>query len=210
MADVDYFLKIDGIPGESLDDKHRDEIQVESWRWGEQNAGTFAFGGGGAGKVNMGDFRFLMKVNKATPQLFLACATGQHIKSAILTARKAGKEQQDYLKIEFTDLLVSSYSSGDGSIASVIEPEDDIGDTGRAVGSLAGEFRSEVLRKVREYERLQTKIDFLPKGRTNHLPLETFSINFAQIKIDYRMQQPDGKLGAPMRAGYNLKTETAV
>ena len=28
MAAVDYFLKINGIPGESQDDKHKDEIQA--------------------------------------------------------------------------------------------------------------------------------------------------------------------------------------
>ena len=35
MAAVDYFLKFDGIKGESADVKHKDEIDVESWSWGE-------------------------------------------------------------------------------------------------------------------------------------------------------------------------------
>ena len=39
MAAVDYFLKIDGIDGESQDSKHKDEIELESWSWGEQNVG---------------------------------------------------------------------------------------------------------------------------------------------------------------------------
>ena len=52
MAAVDYFLKIDNIPGESEDDKHKSEIQLESWRIGATQSGTFASGGGGgAGKV---------------------------------------------------------------------------------------------------------------------------------------------------------------
>src|SRR5829696_5649875 len=107
MALVDYFLKIDGIPGESGDAKHKDEIQVLSFSFGESQSGTMAFGGGGgAGEVQMQDFHFMMNVNKASPKLFLACATGEHIGSAILTARKAGKDQQDYLVIKFTDLLV--------------------------------------------------------------------------------------------------------
>ena len=110
---VDYFLKIDGIPGESQDAKHKDEIQLMSWSWGESQSGTFAFGGGGgAGKVNMQDFTFVMSVNKASPKLLLACANGEHIKNAIVTARKAGKDQQEYLKITFTDLLISSFHTG--------------------------------------------------------------------------------------------------
>jgi type VI secretion system secreted protein Hcp len=60
----------------------------------------------------MQDFHFVMSVNKATPKLVLACATGEHIKSAILVCRKAGKEQQEFLKYSFTDVLISSYQTG--------------------------------------------------------------------------------------------------
>lgn len=97
MAAVDYFLKLDGIKGESQDSKHKDEIDVESWSWGETQSGTHAGGGGGgAGKVSMQDFHFVMKVNKSSPKLLQACASGEHIKEALLTCRKAGKEQQEY------------------------------------------------------------------------------------------------------------------
>jgi type VI secretion system secreted protein Hcp len=110
---VDYFLKIDGIPGESKDSKHKNEIDVLSWSWGESQTGTHSGGGGGgAGKVSMQDFHFTMAINKATPKLILACANGEHIKNAILTCRKAGKEQQEFLKFTFTDLLISSYQTG--------------------------------------------------------------------------------------------------
>src|SRR5437867_6223278 len=95
----DYFLKIDGIEGESFDSKHKGEIDVLSFSWGASQTGTLtAGGGGGAGKVQMQDMKFVMKVNKASPRLMLACATGQHMKGAILTARKAGRDQQEYLK----------------------------------------------------------------------------------------------------------------
>lgn len=126
MAIVDYFLKIDGIEGEAQDTKHKNEIQLESWSFGETNAGTAAQGlGMGAGKVQMGDFHFVMRSNKASPKLFLACASGEHIKKAVLTCRKAGKEQQEYLKWMFSDLLVSSYQTG-GSAHSDVVPLDQI------------------------------------------------------------------------------------
>ncbi len=122
---VDYFLKIDGIDGESTDSKHKNSIDVQSWSWGETQVGAHASGGGGgAGKVSMQDFHFVMQVNKASPKLFLACATGEHIKKAELLCRKAGKEQQEYLKITMSDLLVSSYQTG-GSSGDVI-PVDQI------------------------------------------------------------------------------------
>jgi type VI secretion system secreted protein Hcp len=82
-------------------------------------------GGGGAGKVQMQDFHFTMKVNKATPKLILACASGEHIKKGVLTCRKAGKEQQEFLKYTFSDLLISSYQTGGASNGGVI-PNDQI------------------------------------------------------------------------------------
>jgi len=113
MAAVDYFLKIDGIDGESQDKTHKNEIQLMSFSWGAHNAGTMAVGGGGgSGRVAFQDFSFEMGVSKASPKLMLACANGEHIKNAILTCRKAGKEQQEYLKYTFTDLLVSKFFTG--------------------------------------------------------------------------------------------------
>jgi type VI secretion system secreted protein Hcp len=123
---VDYFLKIDGIDGESQDAKHKGEIDLESWSWGESQQGTGSFGGGGgAGKVAMQDFHFVMKVNKASPKLMLACAGGDHIKSGVLTCRKAGKDQQEYLKITMSDLLVASFQTG-GSGSDTAIPVDQI------------------------------------------------------------------------------------
>lgn len=126
MAAVDYFLKIDGVEGESQDTKHGGEIDLESWSWGESQSGTHSGGGGGgAGKVSMQDFHFVMRVNKASPKLLKACATGEHFPKAVLTCRKAGKEQQEFLKIILSDLLVSSFQTG-GSGGSDIVPMDQI------------------------------------------------------------------------------------
>lgn len=123
---VDYFLKIDGIDGESQDHKHKNEIELESWSWGETNAGTSGHGGGaGTGKVSMQDFHFVMRANKSSPKLFLACANGEHIKKATLTCRKAGKDQQEYLKVDMCDVLVSSYQTG-GSASGDGAPMDQI------------------------------------------------------------------------------------
>lgn len=110
---VDYFLKLDGVDGESHDHKHKGEIDLQSWSFGATNSGSFSMGGGGgAGKVSMQDFHFVMNSSKASPKLMLACATGEHIKKAVLICRKAGTEQQEYLKVTMSDVLVSSYQTG--------------------------------------------------------------------------------------------------
>lgn len=126
MAAVDYFLKLDGIEGESQRDSHKGSIELESWSFGETNTGTFAVGGGGgAGKVNMQDFHFVMPINKASPKLFEACATGKHIPTAKLTCCKAGDGAQEFYKVTFTDLLVSSFQTG-GSTGSTNLPTEQI------------------------------------------------------------------------------------
>ena len=109
----DIFAKIGDIKGESQDDKHKDEIDVLSYSWGVTQTGSFAFGGGGgAGKAQFNDFNFTTNTSKASPVLFLACASGEHIKEATITVRKAGKGQQEYLILKMTDVLVSSYQTG--------------------------------------------------------------------------------------------------
>jgi type VI secretion system secreted protein Hcp len=123
---VDYFLKIDGVDGESQDERHKDEIEVLSWSWGEAQAGSSGGGGGGgAGKVQMQDFHFTARVSKASPKLLLACASGQHLPKARLTCRTSGKAQQEFLKLSFTDVLVSSFQIG-GSASSDIVPLDQV------------------------------------------------------------------------------------
>lgn len=121
MAGVDYFLKIEGIKGESTDSKHKEVIDVQSWSWGQSNAASFGTGGGGgAGKVQMQDLHFTATVSKASPVLMLSCATGKHVGKAELIARKAGGEQEEYYKITLTDVIVTSYqiagSSGGGGL----------------------------------------------------------------------------------------------
>ena len=115
MAATDFFLKIDGIPGESEDKSHAGEIDVLSFSWGASNTGTSAYGGGaGSGKVNIQDFHFTMKYNKASSLVFLHCANGKHIPTAKLSLRKSTGDggQKEYMVYTFTDLVITSYQTG--------------------------------------------------------------------------------------------------
>jgi type VI secretion system secreted protein Hcp len=124
MSQFDCFLKIDGVQGESKDARHKGEIDVESYSWGMEQSGSMAYGGGGgAGKVAVRDFNFVMKMNKASPRLFLAAGTGQHFKEATLTCRKAGGEQVEFMIIRMTDLLVSSFQTGGAGNTDVVPTE---------------------------------------------------------------------------------------
>jgi type VI secretion system secreted protein Hcp len=113
---VDMFLKLDGIPGESQDSKHKEEIEIESFSWGLSNSGSTHVGGGaGAGKAEFQDLHFVSRVSKASPKLFFACASGQHVQEATITFRKAGAQQVEFLVYKLSDVLISSYQEGGSS-----------------------------------------------------------------------------------------------
>jgi len=112
----DYLLELDGIKGESSDSKHKGTIDIESFSWGvsQPASATAGRGGSGGGKAVFQDIHFTTKLSSASPQLFLTCATGQHIKKAVLFVRKSGGDQQEYYKVTLEDLLVSSYEQSGG------------------------------------------------------------------------------------------------
>ena len=152
---ADYFLQITGIAGESKEAKHKDWIDVLSWSFGESNPVLpAAGGGGGAGKVQMNDFNFMAATSKASPKLFLACATGQHMKEAKLSAVKAGAMQQEYLSWTFADVLVTSYQTS---------------------------------------------------GSGGDISMDSVSLAFSKVKVEYKAQKADGSLDAPIVAGWDAK-----
>jgi type VI secretion system secreted protein Hcp len=105
----DMFLKIDGINGESLDDKHKDEIEITSWGWRvSQDSNMHAGSGGGAGKATIDELVFDHFVDRAHPNLVKYCCTGKHIDQATLTVRKAGGNPLEYLKYKMSDVIVTS------------------------------------------------------------------------------------------------------
>jgi type VI secretion system secreted protein Hcp len=108
---TDIFAKIGDIKGESVDAKHKDEIEVLSFSWGVANSWSASpGGGGGAGKATFQDLSIVHGIDKATPALLKACATGVHIKDATITHRKAGKGQQEYLIIKLNDVTITAVS----------------------------------------------------------------------------------------------------
>jgi type VI secretion system secreted protein Hcp len=111
---VDMFMKIEGVQGESDDDKHKKEIDVLAWSWGMSNSGSAHVGGGaGSGKVNVQDISFTKYVDAASPKLMLACCNGTHYDEATLVVRKAGGTNPvEYITIKLTEVLISSISTG--------------------------------------------------------------------------------------------------
>ena len=99
----DMFLMVKGakhglIKGESQDDQHKGEIEVVSWSWGMVAKPSIG-GGTATGKATINDLRIVKRVDSASTALMGALRTNEPIQKAVLTLRKAGKSQLEYLKI---------------------------------------------------------------------------------------------------------------
>jgi len=107
---VDIFLKLGDIHGGALDEKHKDEIQIFSFSWGE--SAPVATGGGAgdaSGKAQVSQLNLMAQMGTASVPIFLACARGDHIPSATLSLRKVGSPAGDFLKFALGQVQVSSY-----------------------------------------------------------------------------------------------------
>jgi type VI secretion system secreted protein Hcp len=99
----DMFLAVKGarsgpIKGESQDDIHKGEIEVLGWSWGMQAKPSLG-GGTATGKPSVHDLKILKRVDCASTALMSALKTNEQIQKAVLTLRKAGSAQLEYLKI---------------------------------------------------------------------------------------------------------------
>jgi len=118
----DYYLKIDGIDGESQQTGHIKELEMDSWSFGETQSGVSATATGSAsGKVTLNEFRFSKRMDSSSPKLMQYNLNGKHIKWARFTAQRSGSEggvPVVYLFVDFGDLVISQYdvsgSGGDG------------------------------------------------------------------------------------------------
>jgi len=101
---ADVFLKLDGIGGESADDDHKGEIDVESFTFDAKRTN---------GKVKFSPLRVLKVVDASSPKLMQAAASGRHIHSGTLSFRRSGDpDGVEFLTYKLSDIVVSSYEEG--------------------------------------------------------------------------------------------------
>jgi len=120
---TNMFITIGDIRGDSRDRMHRDEVEVLSWSCGLSNSVAAPSGGAAVGKANFQDVTFTHVVDRASPNLMLACAAGKRFKDARLTVRRAGPERpQDFLVITLQDVSVTSVQcTGSGPESTLAE-----------------------------------------------------------------------------------------
>ena len=128
---VDYFLKIDGDPGrvDGLQAQGRDPARVVQLGRDPDPAAHGFGGGGGAGKVQMQDFHLR---HEGEQGLAPSCMLGLRrrastYKEAVLTCRKAGKAQQEFLIFKFKDVIVTSYQTGGSTQSDLLVDQASLG-----------------------------------------------------------------------------------
>lgn len=103
------FLKLDGIEGESTDARHAKEIDVTAWSFGVSNpGGSHSGGGSGIGRASFTDIAVTKVLDKASPALMLAVASGRHIPKGRLTVTSGGPRPLEILVVDLQDLLVTT------------------------------------------------------------------------------------------------------
>lgn len=114
--DVEIFLKLDGIDGESTVKGHEKEIAVLSYEQAVDVTVIHSLGGGdaSAGKANFSDVRFRKNVDAASIPMLLACASGQQVKEARFTFRR-GAGGFDFYKVTLEDVLVTHIAQRAGT-----------------------------------------------------------------------------------------------
>ncbi len=106
----DYYLAVDGIPGDSTAVGHVGEIEIASFSWGLVHAQT---SGGPAGRATFRDLSFVARSGVASPLLFQTCAAGRHLRSAVLTGER-NPNRFRHLRIRLSDAIVTSYQQTGG------------------------------------------------------------------------------------------------
>ena len=114
----DMFLKLDGVRGESIDARHKDEIEILSYE--QSVAGPFARsapGTPGAGKTICGPVTIVKYVDLASPELILNAANGRHIPRAEFAFRKSGQQGSEYYKVILDDVIINEVAQSDSKTA---------------------------------------------------------------------------------------------
>jgi type VI secretion system secreted protein Hcp len=127
MADIDIYLKLDGIPGDSTADRHAGEIVVLSYRTDiETKLGSHFGGGGGAGKAEFSGIQFRKRLDKASVPLLLACASGRHIASGQFTFARASADSKAFYTVTLEDVFVSHISQAVGGGGESVPTEEEV------------------------------------------------------------------------------------
>lgn len=113
----DCFVKIDGIEGESTDDKHQGWIEVIDYETGvKQTVSRTASSAGGASaeRADFDTFSVVKMLDKSSPKLALACAAGTHIDAVLVEVCRSGGDKLKYMEYTLSNCIISKIATSGG------------------------------------------------------------------------------------------------
>lgn len=117
---IDIYVQIEGIKGESSDDKHQGWIEAVSLEWGitqPKSAIASTAGGHTAERVEMDEVTFIKHADLASPILMQTCAMGKTIPKVTIEFMRADGQgvRIKYFDIQLENVLV-------GHVSAAIQP----------------------------------------------------------------------------------------
>lgn len=105
---TDFFLKLTGVQGESIDSKHKGEIDILALNWTISQKTNMHIGQGGAiGQSRVGDIVITKLVDRSSPVLHTYCSLGMKMPEAQIVKRKSGTTPLEYFKISLKEVVIS-------------------------------------------------------------------------------------------------------
>jgi type VI secretion system secreted protein Hcp len=162
---ADVFLKLTEIPGDSTDDKFKNQIEVMSFSSGvSMPAGPRSYSGSAPNeRASFSDFSITKGVDSSSPALFKAACIGKNIDEAVLSVNRSDSKSGDkitYMTYTMNDCMITTYqaSGSDGS----------------------------------------------------GLPVESFSLNYAKIQVQYQVTDKTGAPKGAKVAGWDVALHKAI
>jgi type VI secretion system secreted protein Hcp len=194
----DAFLSIDGISGESSDDKHKGWIEVLYYSHGSSqpaSATASSAGGGSTERVTHHPFVIRKEIDKASPLLMQACCSGKHFATVTLHLNRAGGDKLQYYEVKMEQVVISSITVAEGGAGGGKTSTDDW--TGKAMTATAPSSSSSSRSTVGNVGGLGSNV--------GALPVETVTFDFGKIKWTYTQQKrADGTGGGNVAGGWDL------
>lgn len=109
----DAYVKIEGIPGEALDEKYKDCIEITGYGFGmhqSTSATASSSGGASSGRTSLSDFTFTKSLDKASCKIIEAVCSGKHLSQVVLMLHRAGGDKLKYFEITLEEVIISNYS----------------------------------------------------------------------------------------------------
>ncbi|HKF55840.1 MAG TPA: type VI secretion system tube protein Hcp [Blastocatellia bacterium] len=122
----DAFMKISTVQGESTDDQHKDWIELLSFSLGvnQPNSVVSSAGSLAAERADFHPFSVTKVLDKASPKLWTACASGEHFNEVKIEICRAGGDKVKYMEYKMTDVLTTSVRKGAAKTSDTLPVEE--------------------------------------------------------------------------------------